>query len=76
MNLYAEGSSTQEVSGESVHDFSNGPVQYSVSAEDREHSKNYWLQIIKPEAGASTLYVNSFADEDAETKTEEGAVSS
>ena len=76
MNLYAEGSSTPEVSGESVHDFFNGPVQYSVSAEDREHSKNYWLQIIKPETGASTLYVNSFADEDAETKTEEGAVHS
>ena len=35
MNLYAEGSSTPEVSGESVHDFFNGPVQYSVSAEDR-----------------------------------------
>ena len=74
MHLYAEGSSTEEISGESCHDFSEGPVQYSVSAEDRKNSKNYWLQIIKPDSEEGRLYINSFNDEEAETREENGIV--
>ncbi len=72
MKLYASGSSTPEVSGESYHDFSKGPVQYTAAAEDGDVSKNYWLQVVKPTTGAGQLYINSFADPEAETKVENG----
>ncbi|MDO5416615.1 MAG: putative Ig domain-containing protein [Lachnospiraceae bacterium] len=74
MNLYASGSSTPEISGKSVHDFSNGPVQYTASAENKEASKNYWLQIVKAEDGEGKLYVNSLADQEADTKEENGVI--
>lgn len=73
INLYAEGSSTPEISGKSFHDFSNGPVQYSASAENKENAKNYWLQVIQAEAGEGKLYINSLADEEAETTWKDGA---
>ena len=72
INLYAQGSSTPEVSGKSIHDFSNGPVQYTASAENGKNAKNYWLQVIKPEEGEGQLYINSFADSEAKTKEEGG----
>lgn len=72
MKLYTAGSSTEEVSGESVHDFSNGPVQYSASAENGTDSKNYWLQVVRATEGAGWLYINSMADSDAATRTENG----
>ena len=71
--LYAEGSSSPEVSGVSLHDFSDGPVQYSASAENKIDSKNYWLHIVKAEEGEGTLYINSLSDEHAET-SEDGGV--
>lgn len=74
LNLYAEGSSSPEISGESLHDFSNGPVQYSASAENKTNSSNYWLQIIPAEGGEGKIYINSLADEEAKTRTEEGVI--
>lgn len=74
VKLYAAGSSSPEISGKSVHDFSNGAVQYSAAAEDGKNLRNYWLQLIKPEDGAAKLYINSFADTEAETRTENGVV--
>lgn len=62
----------EEVSGVSQHDFSNGPVHYTASAENFENSKNYWLQVIKPKQGESWLYMNSLADKNAETREENG----
>ena len=76
IHLYAEGSSTPEVSGKSVHDFSKGAVQYTASAENGTGSRNYWLQIIKAEEGDGKLYINSLADVDAETKEEDGVIHS
>ncbi len=77
INLYTEGSDSPEESGVNTHDFSDGPVQYSASAENKEDAKNYWVQIINPEAGDSGIYINSFADEDAETvKDEDGTITS
>lgn len=70
--LYAEGSKEPEVSGKSFHDFSHGPVQYTVSAEDGIALKNIWLQVVKAGVGNGGLYINSLADEDAKTKVENG----
>lgn len=46
-----------QTSGESIQDFSNGPVQYSASAEDGKHLKNYWVTVVQQTAGAK-LFVN------------------
>ena len=53
--IYANG--TEQVSGETEQDFSNGPVQYSASAEDGKHLKNYWVTVVQQTAGAK-LFVN------------------
>ena len=74
IHLYASGSSSPEISGESVHDFSDGPVQYTASAENGIGAKNYWLQIVKATEGEGWLYLNSLADEEAETSSEDGVV--
>lgn len=72
INLYAAGSKTQEISGVSEHDFSNGPVQYTASAENGKNAKNYWLQVVQATDGAGWLYINSLKDPEAQTKTEGG----
>ena len=74
LNLYAEGGNSPEISGQSVHDFSNGPVQYTASAENKENARNYWLQVIQP--GEDYLYVNSLASDDAKTEEENGVITS
>lgn len=71
MKLYTN---KEEISGQSLHDFSNGPVHYTASAENSKNAKNYWLQIIKPKQGESWLYMNSLADEDSDTKEENGVI--
>ena len=73
IDLYAEGGSSPEVSGKNVHDFSEGPVQYTASSEDGA-ARNYWLQIVKAEDGAGPLYINSLLDEKAETRDENGVI--
>lgn len=72
LHLYAEGSNSPEISGESFHDFSEGPIQYTASAENGTDAKNYWLQIVKATDGEGWLYVNSLADEDSETRYQDG----
>ncbi len=72
--LYAAGSSTPEISGESFHDFSNGPLQYTVSAENKKNAKNYWVQIVPAQTGAGQLYINSLSDPDAETTERDGVI--
>ena len=67
-HLYTTGSSTPEESGKSYHDFSRGPLQYTVSAEDGKSSKNYWLQILSPVGEEKFLYVNSLADPGAKAE--------
>lgn len=60
--------------GVSTHDFSKGPVHYTASSESKERQRNYWLQIVKATQGAGTLYINSLADPESKTKTEDGVV--
>lgn len=72
--LYAAGSNVPEVSGVSCHDFSNGPVQYTVSAENGVNSKNYWLQVKKATSGTGKLYINSLNDANANTRVENGII--
>lgn len=74
MRLYAFESSSPEVSGKSVHDFSKGPVQYTVSAENGKDSKNYWVRVLKAEENTGRLYINSLMDEKSGTRTESGIV--
>ncbi len=74
MKLYAQGSSSPEISGVSIHDFSNGPVQYSASAENMSDAKNYWLQVVQKGNAERELYINSLAAEEAETKEENGII--
>lgn len=74
VNLHAEGGNKPDVSGESYHDFTNGPVHYTASAEDGVGSKNYWLQVVKATEGSGQLYINSLAEETAETKIENGVI--
>lgn len=68
VKLYADGSSSPEVSGKSIHDFSNGPVQYTTSAENGRGLTNYWLQIVKPSTDDTKLYINSLALEESKTE--------
>lgn len=71
--LYAAGSSTEEISEVSFHDFTN-TVQYTVSAENGKNAKNYWVQVVRAADGAGQLYINSLADADAETQLKDGVI--
>ncbi len=70
--VYCEGSSSPEVSGRTLHDFSKGVMQYTVSAENGENATNYWIQVVKPEESNAKLYVNSLIDTDAKTEVRDG----
>ena len=74
MKLYAEGSNSPEISGVSLHDFSDGPVQYSASAENMSDAKNYWLQVIRIGDVEEGFYINSLKAQEAETIEENGIV--
>lgn len=76
VNLYAEGSDAPESSGEKFHDFSNGPVHYTASAENKKGGMEYWLQVVKAKEGAGKLFLTSLADEGAKTKEENGVITS
>lgn len=76
LNLYTAGNSSPEVSGVSIHDFSDGAVQYTASAENGKASKNYWLQVVKASGDEERIYINSLAAEDAETAAENGVIHS
>ncbi|MCD7836615.1 MAG: LysM peptidoglycan-binding domain-containing protein, partial [Lachnospiraceae bacterium] len=74
VNLYASGSDSPEVSGQNYHDFSNGFVQYTASAENGTDSANYWLCVVKATEGAGQLYINSLTDDSSETRVENGII--
>ena len=74
LNLYTDGNSSPEVSGVSIHDFSDDAVQYTASAENGVNAKNYWLQVKKASRNGETLYINSLADENVETITKNGII--
>ena len=74
VNLYAGGN--KETSGESYHDFSKGPVHYTTASENGENQKNVWLAVKQEEQTetAYNLYTNSLADEEADTRIENGVI--
>ena len=74
ITLYAKGSSSPEISGESIHDFSKGAVQYTASAENGIASRNYWLQIVKPSSEKNKLYINSLEDSSANTEIKNNVI--
>ena len=74
LSLYVNNSNSPEVSGQSIHDFSKGPVQYTASSEDKENQRNYWLQIVKETEGAGKLYINSLADKEADSQEKDKVI--
>ncbi len=72
--LHVEGGSTVEVSGESFHDFSGGPIQYGVASEDQKNARQYWLKVMKVSDGAGQLYINSLEDPESNTRVENGII--
>lgn len=68
-SLYTPGAIAPEVSGKSTHDFSKGPLHYTINGEE---GREYWLQVVKATNGAGWLYINSLADSDSETVKEGG----
>lgn len=71
-SVYTGGGTSKEESGKTLHSFANGPVQYTVYAEDEQHSKNYWVQVKKADSSLGQLYISSLADKDANTHVENG----
>ena len=74
LKIYTAGSSMPEVSGVSIHDFSEGSVPYTASSGDGSYTKNYWLQVIKAVEGSWRLYINSLDDKNSDTKVENGVI--
>lgn len=72
--LYTAGSSTPETSGKSYHDFSKEPVHYTVSSEDGSDREEIWLSVIKAVIGRGQLYFSSTADEESNTRIEDGVI--
>lgn len=83
VRLYAGSSpdaNAVQTSGESIQDFSQGPVQYTTASENGENQKNCWLTVIKTDNVAAMegltykLYTNSLADEESETYIDDNGV--
>lgn len=75
IKLYTDGTNGVEVSGVSVHDFSDGKtVHYSASAEDNEHSTNYYLSAMSVVEGKGSIYITSLRDEVSQTRVEDGVI--
>lgn len=83
VRLYAgatPNTNTVQVSGESSQNFVNGPVQYTTASEDGSNQKNCWLTVLKTDNVANmsgmqySLYTNSLADAEANTRVENGVV--
>lgn len=74
IKLYAPGSSTPVVSGENYYDFSEGPIQYTASAENGINAASVWLSVIKAVNGRGQLYISSTADKESETRIENGII--
>lgn len=47
----------EQFSGTSEQDFSKGPVQYTVEAENGIDHKNYWITFVKRQSGTPKLFV-------------------
>lgn len=56
--VYAGSPAVAQEPGQSVQDFSKGPVHYTVSAEDGESSGEYWVTFAQKTEGAK-LFVNA-----------------
>lgn len=59
---------TEQISGTTVQDFSNGPVQYSAAAENGTALKNYWVTFVKHSSDSAALYVHGINGDDGATR--------
>ena len=76
VTLYAgeAGSGTPEESGVSLHDFSQGIVQFASASEDGSHSQNYFIQVVKALPDQAKLLINSLKDEISKTSEQDGVI--
>ncbi len=76
VTLYAgeSESGTPEVSGESLHDFSQGIVPFASASEDGGHSQNYFIQVVKAVPDRAKLFINSLKDEASKTSEQDGVL--
>ena len=63
-----ESAAVPQTSGESVQDFSHGPIQYSAAAEDGVTLKNYWVSVIGKHEGGAKLFVNGINGPDGKKR--------
>lgn len=76
VTLYAgeAANGTPEESGVSLHDFSQGIVQFAAASEDGAHSQNYFIQVVKAIPGQAKLLINSLKDEASKTIEKDGVI--
>ena len=73
--VYTGERSVPEESGITLHSFANGPVQYTVSAQNGVNYKNYWVQIKKVSSADGQLYISGLDDPNSDKRYgEDGAV--
>jgi hypothetical protein len=71
VNVYAGhtgNAGTLQLSGETIADFSSGPLQYSVPATDGRNQRNYWITFAKKHIGDSKLFVNGINGTEGATR--------
>ncbi len=61
VQVFAGDGSTEQTSGVSVQDYSNGTIQYAASADDKKHMRNYFVTAKTQESGPR-LFVNGPQD--------------
>lgn len=76
VTLYAgeAANGTPEESGVSLHDFSQGIVQFAAASEDGAYSQNYFIQVVKAIPDQAKLLINSLKDEASKTVEKDGVV--
>lgn len=64
-----DGTTPEQASGVTENDFSNGPVHFAAAAENGQDLKNYFVTVVKKEAGAGKLFVNGINGTHGATRT-------
>lgn len=58
VKVYAGTPAVEQKSGESIVDFSNGPVQYTTVSENAQAQNNYYVTIVGKSSNGASLFIN------------------